>query len=499
MSAVTTQSLPIDSLGELKNRHRFLLVESDAERTADFALAVDDFLTAGAALGKTLSLPSERAEAQRLLDFWASSTSLASDDARFPIRTVILDPYPDTGDSEAAEAAKKMVAGLSEADQAIAKRLLLRLVQLEADGMSFTPVTRNESLLINGLDPAKSHPILASFKACGLIVSREDGWSLRGSGLLSHWEEAREWLSQRRRLRGAVQFWEAHNCDENALLDGGQLLEEAAGYLDLNELERRFVEASIAVNQEKNGDIQMAQRDLPNALGSYKKSREIREKLAAHDPDNSQWQRDLSTNYEKIGDIQMAQRDLPNALGSYKKSLEVREKLAVHDPDNSQWQRDLSINYEKIGDTRKAQRDLPNALDSYKKSLEIREKLAGRDPDNSQWQHDLSVSHEKIAIVHSLLGDAYNAWKSFISSSSAATRADHSPGSQNMEPLAEMMAASQKTLQSTQEIFLSFLHSPRNTEPLAEMMAASQKTLQSTQEIFLSYYHSVMGGKGDKS
>jgi tetratricopeptide (TPR) repeat protein len=466
-SSVATQSLRMNSLADLKNRHRYLLEQSDAPESATkFTSALEEFLTAGAALGKILSFPSERIEAQRLLDFWASSTAPASDRSISPIHAVILDPYVDTGDSEVAQAAKNIVERLDEGDRATAKRLFLRLVQLETDGICFSPVARKESLLISGLDPAKSQPILADFKESGLIVPSEGGWSLRGSGVLSHWEEARQWLSQRRRLRGAARFWETHNCDENALLDGSQLLEEAASYLDLNELERRFVEVSTAVNQEKNGDIQMAQRDLTNALRCYKKSLEIRETLAAQDPDNSQWQRDLSINYEKIGDVQ--RRDSSTALGFYKKSLEIREKLAARDRDNSECQRDLSISHDKIGDIRMDQLDLTNALGSYKKSLEIREKLAGRDPDNSQRQRELSVSHHKIGIVHSLLGDLDNAFNSFKNSSRATTGTIHSP-------------------------------CPRNMEPLAEMLAASQKALQSTQEVFLSYCHSVTGGKRDKT
>ena len=243
---------PISSLGDLKSRHRDLLEQSDAlEKTADFTRAVNGFLTAGTALGKTLSLPSERAEAQRILDFWASSRGPAGEHTSSPIRAAMLEPYADVGDSEAAQAARKMIEGLGEADRAIAKRLFLRLVQLEADGISFTPITRHESLLIDGADPEKARPILAGFKECGLIVPRENSWSLRGSGLFSYWKEAREWLSQRRRLRDAARFWEVHNCDENALLDGGEVLEEAAGYLDLNELERRFVKASTARREER--------------------------------------------------------------------------------------------------------------------------------------------------------------------------------------------------------------------------------------------------------
>jgi hypothetical protein len=41
-----------------------------------------------------------------------------------------------------------------------------------------------------------------------------------------------------------------------------------------------------------------------------------------------------------------------------RKCLEIREKLAASDPANIQWQRDLSVNYEKIGIAQDRSRNL---------------------------------------------------------------------------------------------------------------------------------------------
>jgi tetratricopeptide (TPR) repeat protein len=155
----------------------------------------------------------------------------------------------------------------------------------------------------------------------------------------------------------------------------------------------------LSVGYEKIGDVQRARRDLPTTLSSYKRSLEIVESLAASDPANTQWQRDLSVIYEKIGGVQMAQGDLPKTLGSYKRSLEIAERLAASDPANTQWQRDLSVIYEKIGDLQRTRRDLHNALSSYKKSLEIREKLAAHDPANAQWQRGRNYAACKAPLV----------------------------------------------------------------------------------------------------
>lgn len=238
-------TVSFNSLAELKAHHRALLERADdLDAAADVAQEVQAFLAAAVALGTKLSLPAERAEAQRLLDYWVSSSSTARQTAAFTARQAILEPYAGAGESSTAMAAEKFVSELPAPDKALAKRLLLRLVQLESDGTSFGLVTRHESLLTDGPNPSRSKEILLKLTESGLIVAGDGGWLLSGSGVLSYWEEARGWLAQRRRLRGAARFWEAHGRNESALLEGGDLLDEAAGYLDLNELEREFVERS---------------------------------------------------------------------------------------------------------------------------------------------------------------------------------------------------------------------------------------------------------------
>jgi len=64
------------------------------------------------------------------------------------------------------------------------------------------------------------------------------------------------------------------------------------------------------VSLEKIGDGKAAQGDLAGALGAYEEGKAIAERLAAADPENSQWQRDLSVSLNKIGDSQAAQGDL---------------------------------------------------------------------------------------------------------------------------------------------------------------------------------------------
>jgi tetratricopeptide (TPR) repeat protein len=54
--------------------------------------------------------------------------------------------------------------------------------------------------------------------------------------------------------------------------------------------------------------------------------------LAAADPSNAGWQRDLSVSHDRIGDVLLAQGDLAGALKAYRESLAVAARLAAADP-----------------------------------------------------------------------------------------------------------------------------------------------------------------------
>ena len=85
------------------------------------------------------------------------------------------------------------------------------------------------------------------------------------------------------------------------------------------------------------------------------------------------------------------------ALDIYTQAHFYFDLKVVNDPNNSDWQRDLSVSFNKIGDMHKANGDGDKAIGAYQDSLKIAESLAKRDPNNSDWQRDLVVSYVKIS------------------------------------------------------------------------------------------------------
>ena len=159
------------------------------------------------------------------------------------------------------------------------------------------------------------------------------------------------------------------------------------------------------VSHDKVGDVLVAQGDTAGALAAYRASLAIAERLAAADPGNAGWQRDLAVSHNKVGDVLLAQGDAAGALAAYRASLAIAERLAAADPANADWQRDLAVSHSKVGDVLLAQGDLAGALAAYRASLAIAERLAAADPANAEWQRDLARSHIKVGDVLLAQGD----------------------------------------------------------------------------------------------
>ena len=71
-------------------------------------------------------------------------------------------------------------------------------------------------------------------------------------------------------------------------------------------------------------------------------------------------ERERSVALNELGDVRMSQGDLTAALENYRAAMAIRERLAASDPDNAGWQRDLSIlsqqDWRRVGGARRSHR-----------------------------------------------------------------------------------------------------------------------------------------------
>ena len=99
---------------------------------------------------------------------------------------------------------------------------------------------------------------------------------------------------------------------------------------------------------------------------------------------------------DRLGDVLNAQGKLTEAQQYYQNSLAIRQKLAARDPGNTEWQWSLSVSHQNLGIVLLAQKKVSEALDAYQKSLNIRERLSSQDPSNATWQTDLAWTYERM-------------------------------------------------------------------------------------------------------
>ena len=158
-----------------------------------------------------------------------------------------------------------------------------------------------------------------------------------------------------------------------------------AGAASLGNLANQLLEAAQAIDDARLtadayclvGDVAQARGDLAAAGRSFAQYLAICERLAALDPANTGWQRDLAVAHSRVGDVAQARGDLAAAERSFAQALAISERLAVLDPANTGWQQGLAAAHSRVGDAAQARGDLAAAGRSFAQALAI-SRAAGR-------------------------------------------------------------------------------------------------------------------------
>jgi hypothetical protein len=95
--------------------------------------------------------------------------------------------------------------------------------------------------------------------------------------------------------------------------------------------------------------------------------------------------------------VQTAQGNLVAALTSYQASLAIRERLAAADPGNAGWQRDLALSYGRVGMVKAQQDAREDARGAFRQGRDIVVRLSRESPDNATLHNDLAWFDTEIA------------------------------------------------------------------------------------------------------
>jgi tetratricopeptide (TPR) repeat protein len=144
------------------------------------------------------------------------------------------------------------------------------------------------------------------------------------------------------------------------------------------------------------GEVEVNLQRPEQARPLYDKAMAMITKLAARDPKNLAWKRDVSVAREKIGDLQLATGDKPGALASYRLELVETDALLATAPDDATRLRDDAIVHEKIGNALRALGRPEQAIAEYQTMVERLERAAAKKPGDVGAQSDLEVAWDDL-------------------------------------------------------------------------------------------------------
>jgi energy-coupling factor transporter ATP-binding protein EcfA2 len=206
--------------------------------------------------------------------------------------------YKGLGDARRALAvtADEFYERLIHQDKETARRILLRLAR-PSGGLEVTSNrVRRETLYKTGEASDQVDRVLDKLVAAGLVrltegeMPGDDQVEVAHEALIRNWPLLVGWLvderaalRERLRLTAAAEQWLAHGKDPGGLL-GGSLLDAALRYMDLNEIEAQFVEASrLAVEEAQREKERAYERELQQTreLADSERRRAEAEKASA--------------------------------------------------------------------------------------------------------------------------------------------------------------------------------------------------------------------------
>jgi tetratricopeptide (TPR) repeat protein len=168
----------------------------------------------------------------------------------------------------------------------------------------------------------------------------------------------------------------------------------------------------LSLAYDRLGDVAVKAGQLDTARAWFEQSLAISETLAAADPDTADRQRDLTLSYENLGNVAVEVGQLAAARAWFERSLVIRKTLAAKDQGNDLWQTDLAVTCSKLGDVAAKAGQLDAARAWFEQGLVVRKTLAAEDKDNADWQHDLSLAYDRLGSVAVKAGqlDTARAW-----------------------------------------------------------------------------------------
>lgn len=144
--------------------------------------------------------------------------------------------------------------------------------------------------------------------------------------------------------------------------------------------------------------------------------------LSKDAPDNLSVQQEIASAYEKIGDVQGGigsanLGDTAGALDSYNKALEIRKRIVAAKPHDSDARDGLAQSYQRIGRIYMDMGRYGQALQIAQSHVDLSSKIAADSPENRKAKARLAASYDGLGDTLSALGRWNDCLKSYETAS----------------------------------------------------------------------------------
>ena len=153
------------------------------------------------------------------------------------------------------------------------------------------------------------------------------------------------------------------------------------------------------------GDVRVSQGDLGAALGPFKESQALAQRLVDRAPDDGKKLFELAQSHFWLGFVHSRRGEPKAALDQFRIYLEISERLMGIDAENQDWQLELAYAHTNLATVFRATGAIDRALEHVRLSNEIKRRLVSLDPSNIARRRSLANGLSWLATILRQNGD----------------------------------------------------------------------------------------------
>ncbi|MDI1240520.1 MAG: serine/threonine-protein kinase [bacterium] len=159
----------------------------------------------------------------------------------------------------------------------------------------------------------------------------------------------------------------------------------------------RDARQALAMAQRTVGVTWFYDNNNKKAIEYYEQSRDIFAKLVAEFPADDKFASEYAYSFVQIGEAQGWDGEIEAAAVNLQKGLEMTEPIAARNPNDQDFQRDLILCLNKRAENLDDLKKSDEAVALYERSLVIAQKTYAADPESQRAKRDVAMGSKKLA------------------------------------------------------------------------------------------------------